>query len=230
LATDLAIERDFARLSDDGVSVFTTRVQMRTPNSEATFRELERELPAVAALLVPTSRLDVVVFGCTAASMLIGSDNIETAVRASRPDVQVTNPARAVPAALKQLGAKRIALLTPYTPEITQVTVDYLAVRGIDVTDAVGLGIDMDDTHARISEGELVRAALSLDRSGAEAVFVSCTAIRSLNVIEALELVTGLPVISSNQATFWHALQLGQVDYPVCGYGQLLRTGQSSRG
>jgi maleate isomerase len=224
LSTDLAVERDFAKLSDDRVTTFTTRVRMRTPNSEATFLELERELPSVAALLVPTSRLDVVVLGCTAASMLIGDERISAAVTAVRPGVQVTNPALAVVTALRILGVTRLALLTPYTPSVTKVTIDFLASRGIETVDAIGLGIDMDDTHARIPEAVLMDAARSLDRARAQAVFVSCTAIRALNIVAPLEHELGIPVLTSNQAAFWHAMRLGGVHRRVDGYGQLLVT------
>jgi maleate cis-trans isomerase len=223
LSTDLAVERDFARLADgDATAVFTTRLRLRTPNSEATFLELEKELPSVASLLIPTSRLDVVVFGCTAASMLIGPERITAAVQAGRPGVQVTNPASAVLAAFRALSIGRIAVLTPYTPSVTEVAVDFLTANGLRVTDAAGLGLDLDDHHARIDENTLIQSALSLQRAGTDALFLSCTATRALNVIDRLEGLTGLPVVTSNQATFWHALRLGGSKLTVAGFGRLL--------
>jgi maleate isomerase len=223
LSTDLAVERDFARLADgEATAVFTTRLRLRTPNSEATFLELEKELPSVASLLIPTSRLDVVAFGCTAASMLIGPERITAAVQAGRPGVQVTNPASAALAAFRALGVGRIALLTPYTLSVTTIVADFLIAQGVRVTDAAGLGLDLDDHHARIDEEILITSALSLQLTGTDALFLSCTATRALNVIERLEGLTGLPVITSNQATFWHSLRLGGSKSTVAGFGRLL--------
>ncbi|MNV37769.1 Arylmalonate decarboxylase [compost metagenome] len=54
-----------------------------------------------------------------------------------------------------------------------------------------------------------------------DAIFLSCTAIRSLNVIERLERATGKVVITSNQATYWHALRLGKASPSVKGFGRL---------
>lgn len=222
LSTDLAIERDFARMSDDEVTVFTTRIALRTPNSEETFRELETSLPDAAALLIPTSRLDIIAFGCTAASILIGSDRIATAIRkGAGQHIKVTDTAQAIIAAMRSLKAQKIAMLTPYTPSVTKVTAGFLHANGIDVVDAAGLGFDMDDTHARIPTATLIEEAMSLDYREADAIFLSCTATRGLNAIAELEARTGKPVITSNQATCWHARQLAGATTPLSGFGQL---------
>lgn len=222
LSADMAIERDFHRLvSSDEVAVFTTRIPLREPNTEETFRELARELPNIANLILPRSRLDVVVFGCTAASMLIGTPQIETAVHLGRAGLPVTNPALAVTEALRAVGARRVAMLTPYTTSVTEAAVGYFQAEGFAFSSVACLGIDLDDRHARISEEILLQQALALDWQSADAIFLSCTAIRSLNVIEQLERETGKPVITSNQATFWHARRLSGATVPVKGYGRL---------
>ncbi|WCM48550.1 aspartate/glutamate racemase family protein [Pseudomonas sp. WJP1] len=222
LAADIAIERDFHRLAaDDDVSVFTSRIRQGEPNSEATFRAFEADIPQVAHLILPNSRLDVVVFACTAASMLIGAAQIEAAVQLGRPGVAVTNPATAVTEALRAVGARRIAILTPYTPSVTETAVAFMQGQGFEVHSVACLGIDLDDTHARISEEVLYQQALELDWKSVDAIFLSCTAIRSLNVIERLERATGKVVITSNQATFWHALRLGKASPSVQGFGRL---------
>lgn len=222
LSADIAIERDFHRMAaTDDVAVFTTRMRLREPNSEETFLELERDLPNLARMILPNSRLDVVVFGCTAASMLIGPEQVAAGVRLGRAGVQVTNPATAVAEALRATGARRIAMLTPYTPSVTHSAVQFMTAQGFTVHAAAGLGIDLDDSHARIREETLYQQALELDWKGADAIFISCTAIRSLNVIARIEEATGKPVITSNQASYWHALRLTKATTSVVGYGRL---------
>ena len=67
------------------------------------------------------------------------------------------------------------------------------------------------------------RAALTLDRAGADAIFISCTGLRAVDAVEPLEAETGMPVVTSNQAMAWHALRLAGYDAPVEGFGRLLR-------
>jgi maleate isomerase len=227
LSTDLAFERDFALLAgSDDIATFTTRIKLATPNNEENFLALEKELPSAAALIVPSSRLDVIAFGCTSASMLIGPDRVAAAIRSGRPGIQVTNPASATMEALSAIGARRVAVLTPYTESVTFKVARFLESNGFQLTDVLCLNLDSDDQIGRISEQQLRQFSLQLDYQSADAIFISCTAARSINVIEALERETGRPVITSNQATFWHALQLRGVVAPRVGFGSLL-AGQS---
>lgn len=222
LSTDIAIERDFHRMaSDDDVSVFTTRMKLREPNSEETFLELEHDLPNISGLILATSRVDVMVFGCTAASMLIGTEGIAAAVQRGRPGMPVTNPAIASVSAFHAAQIRTVAMLTPYTSSVTSAAVEFLQSNGLQVNCASCLGIDLDDTHARISEDVLYDNAMKLDWQSADAIFLSCTATRALNVIERIENATGKLVVTSNQAALWHALRLGQSKKRIRGYGRL---------
>jgi maleate isomerase len=98
--------------------------------------------------------------------------------------------------------------------------------NGFQMTDVLCLNLDSDDHIGRITEQQLRQLVLQLDYQRADAIFVSCTAARSINVIEILERETGRPVLTSNQATFWHALRLGGIAAPRSGFGSLL-TGHS---
>ena len=226
LSTDLAYERDFALLTGGAdIASFTTRIKLTAPNNEENLCALEHELPAAAALIVPSSRLDVIAFGCTSASMLIGPERVTAAIRAGRPGVQSTNPATAVVGALRAVSARRVAVLTPYTEPVTLKVAKFLEASGFELTDVLCLNLDTDDQIGRLSETQLRQYALRLDFRNADAIFLSCTTARSINVIDDLERETRRCVISSNQATFWHALQLGDVLAPRHGYGSLLGGG-----
>ncbi|WP_027229626.1 aspartate/glutamate racemase family protein [Phyllobacterium sp. UNC302MFCol5.2] len=224
LSTDPVIERDFHKLTpDDSVAVFSTRIYLETPNTDRTFLALAEELEPAAGLIIPDSRLDAIVFGCTSASTLIGPDKIEALVGRGRPGVKVTNPATAVLAALKTFSARRIALVTPYTLSMTQNVMRFLADDGITFTSVRAAGYDTDHTIGSISADFFVEAAKASVLEGADAIFISCTGTKALNVIETIESATGLPVIVSNQAAFWHALTLTGWSAAVPGFGQLLR-------
>jgi maleate isomerase len=57
--------------------------------------------------------------------------------------------------------------------------------------------------------------------ASAEAVFIGGNGFRSIDAIATLEKDLGRPVLTANQALFWHALQIAAVDAPVAGYGML---------
>lgn len=224
LSSDPVIERDFHRLApDDSVGVFSTRVYLERPNSDRTFLALADELEPAASLIIPDSRLDAIVFGCTSASTLIGPERIAELVRRGRPGIPVTNPATAALAALRRLEARRVALVTPYTQQMTGNVMRFLAEGGLACTSVRCAGYDTDHAIGSIPAAFFVEAAKASKLQGADAIFISCTGTKALNVIDDIETETGLPVVVSNQAAFWHALGLSGWKAPVSGYGKLLR-------
>jgi maleate isomerase len=65
--------------------------------------------------------------------------------------------------------------------------------------------------------------ARGLDRPEADTIFISCGALRTIEVIDALEAASGKPVVASNQAMAWDCLRLAGIDDRIEGYGRLLR-------
>ena len=56
----------------------------------------------------------------------------------------------------------------------------------------------------------------------ADGYFISCTNLRTLEVLDALEKHLGKPVVSANQATMWDMLRLAGIGDSISGYGRLL--------
>ncbi|SKD08325.1 maleate cis-trans isomerase family protein [Paraburkholderia hospita] len=224
LSTDPVIERDFHTLvPSDDIGVFTTRIYLETPNSDRTLMALQDEIEAAVKLIIPDTRLDSVVFGCTAASTLIGPERIEERVQRGRPGLACTNPATATVAALRRLGARKIALVTPYTKQMTGNVTKFLTEAGLQLTSARAVGCDTDDAIGSVPASVYMDAVRQSDLAGADAIFISCTVTKALNEIEKIEAETGLPVVVSNQAAFWHALTFAGWKSPIPGYGRLLR-------
>lgn len=223
LSTDIAIERDFGHMvPDDQMGLYTSRIRLDWPNTDETFLALADRIPDAASVLVPNIRLDAIVFGCTTASTLIGSERVEALVQSKRPGVKVTNPARAAVEALKALDAKRIVLVTPYTVQMTGNVVRFFEKNGIDLVSVTCTGFDTDENIGRVPASAFIDATMSAERKGADAVFISCTATKALDIIDDLEKRVGLPVVTSNQAAFWHAARLGGWTTPIEGYGTLM--------
>jgi maleate isomerase len=124
----------------------------------------------------------------------------------------------AVVSALRALGARRVAVATPYDEAITALLFAFLGGAGIAVTRADHLGLDSAiwAVPREVTLG-LVRRAWTDD---CDAVFVSCTNLATYDAIPELEEELGVPVVSANQATMWAAVALAGLS--AQGAGQRL--------
>ena len=133
-----------------------------------------------------------------------------------------TATSEALVAAFRALGARRIVLISPYSKDTNAREVAYLAHHQIAVLSETGLDLKGGNAFAAVEPGDWYRLAMANRASEADAYFLSCTTIRAVPVIAALERDLGKPVVTSNQALAWHALRTGGVKDKVPGFGQLL--------
>lgn len=236
LENDQTVEAELASLWPDGVSAFTTRIPMEDRVTPETLRAMEARIPDAAGLLPEALGIDVLGYGCTSASTLIGEQRVSDALRIAHPDVPNTNPISAVLAALSALSARRVAVVTPYSAEVTAGIVGLLAARRLDVVAAGSFLEESDATVARITEAAVANAVRRMVADAAvrgggrpDAVFVSCTSLRAFGVAGALEDELGVPVVSSNLAFGWHLLRLAGIDDAVDGLGRLYGLGLDGR-
>lgn len=223
LAMEQTIEEDVFRLAPPGVGVHFNRVQMANEVTVETLEMTANKLAGAAALLLPDGDLDVVCFACTSASFVIGEEHVMHELSKGAPGARPTTLITSVVNALRTLRVQRIVVATPYLDEINDLEARYLNEQGFEVLDIQGLNIEKDADMVRVTPGFIKDFARSIDRPEAEAIFVSCSALRSLDVLEDLEQDAGKPVVTSNQAMIWETLRLAGVDDKIEGYGQLLR-------
>ncbi len=124
--------------------------------------------------------------------------------------------------ALNAVGAQRIVVATPYLDEVNRREVDYLEQSGFEVISLCGLNLEKDSDMVRVAPDYIAEFALAQDRVDADAIFVSCGALRTLDVIGEIEQRAGKPAICSNQAMIWDCLRLAGIDDRFDGYGRLL--------
>ena len=114
LATDHTTEVDFQRLvASERIGVYVTRIPYANPVTPDNLRAMQPSLTAAAALILPDEPLDVVMYSCTSASVVIGDAEVAAAIQAAKPGVQVVTPTAASVAGLLALDARRISILTP---------------------------------------------------------------------------------------------------------------------
>ena len=123
------------------------------------------------------------------------------------------------------MGVTRIAVLTPYIDEVNAMIARHIEDHGLEIAGFTSFHMADDVQMAGLPPEAIYQAALEADRPGAEALFISCTAIRACDVVERLERTLGKPVVTSIQAMFWRSLEYAGYSGPVAGYGRLLRLG-----
>jgi len=212
---DTGIKRE-TRTNDQGYYTFAL---LNPGNYELTVQKT-----GFRGMTRPGIKLDVVAYGCTSGTVVIGEEKVFARIREARPGVACTTPITAGIAGLQKLGATRIALLTPYVDEVNRMFRGFIEERGIAVPVMGSFNHGNDNEVARISQGSIKDAVRALAREpGVDGVFVSCTSLRVADIAEELEAELGKPVTSSNHALAWHCLRLAGVNDSLPGLGRLFR-------
>ncbi len=226
LETDQTLEPEARSLPVDGVAWYHARIPQDPHVTPENLTDMLAHLPATAGLLPAGFGFDAIGYGCTSAATLIGEDAVAEAIRSAHPGMTTSNPITAAVAAFEALGARRLAVVTPYTADVTAPIIDLFGVRGLDVA-AVGSFLEPSDlVVARISEASVAAGVRTMvaDAPDVDAVFVSCTSLRLFGVVEELEAELDRPVVSSNLAFCWHLLRLAGIDDRFDGFGRLFRS------
>ncbi|BCM17204.1 maleate isomerase [Mesorhizobium sp. J8] len=222
LATDHTSEVDFRRMvASERIGVYVARIPYANPTTPENLRKMQPSLSAGAALILPDEPLDAVCYSCTSASVVIGDAEIEAAIQAAKPGVPVVTPPMAGMRGLNAFGVKRISILTPYTVETSRPMAAYFAAHGFDIQSFSCLGFEDDREMARITPSSLVEMARKVTHPQADALFVSCTALRAALAVSGMEEAIGRPVVTSNQASAWNCLRLCGDDTPRPEFGRL---------
>jgi maleate isomerase len=182
---------------------------------------MSRHVEAGAKLL-SDAQVDAVVFHCTAVSTFSPSmgEDIESRI-ANASGLPAISTSEAILTALHALKAKKIVLLTPYIDSVNAREVAFLEHHGFEVLKEVGLGVNTNAEMAKLPPQIWVDLARNHQCEDADAYFISCTAVRSAEVIEEIEALVGRPVITSNQAMVWYALRKNAIADQQPGFGSL---------
>mgnify|MGYP005661022217 FL=1 len=182
LASDYTIEHEFrAMIAMEGVDLFMARIANDPRVTPETLAAMEPLLTDTASRILPGDRLDVLAYGCTSASVVLGADRVSQRLAEAKPDTPVSNPISAAFAAFDALGARRIGVLTPYRRDVNEQVRSYITRHGYEVPVFGSFNEEMDPVVATIDEDSLV-SAIDTIRAVHEidAVFVSCTSVLSL--------------------------------------------------
>lgn len=220
---DVATECDFHAMLPPDVMFYTTRIRSINPVTVENLRRQGAWLGDTVRLLIPGQRLDAIAYSCTSGTVALGYERVASEIRAAgRPGIPVVTPITSAIAGFERLGIRSISLLTPYVDSVNQAMRAFLEARGVEVVNVGGFLMEDDREMARIPPGAILDAALEVCDERADALFISCTAIRAVEIIERAEAALGRPVLSSIQTLFWQSLREAGCSAPVPGFGRLL--------
>lgn len=210
LSVDETVEHDFRLLfRPEDVTLHVTRIASGDDLTTQTIAKMEPRLTDAARLLPSAPRFDAVGYACTSASAQIGASRVHAAILAGVSAEHVTDPLTATFAAAESLGIRRIGLVSPYIEDVSARLRKALTEGGLDVVETLSFGERTEARVARIAPRSIAEAARTIAaRQTLDGIFLSCTNLRTLDFLAALEDELSLPILSSNQALAWHLARL----------------------
>jgi len=215
---------DFHKLAPKGVAIGAASVPRHKNESAEEMMHLDEHVVEMAKSFVSYSP-DVILWCCTAGSFLKGKGHDARLIKEieAATGIPATTTSSAVMAAFKKLGMKKICMVTPYPDPVNVIEKKFLEDNGFVIPKVMGLDLEDNNILANLSPNILYRLAKAVDLPEADGVFISCTGLDALDIIESLEQDLGKPVVTSNQASYWQAFKMARIGEPISGYGRLMR-------
>lgn len=204
-----------------GISLHTARVPLKDVNIGA-LEDMDRSSMNAATSLLD-AEVDCILFGCTSGSLIKGKEynTRKSEEREKKLKVPFITTSTAVVEALKSFSAKEISVVTPYIDEVNEREKEFLESCGFRVQSIRGMGIEKNKEIGKVTPEELYRFASG--HSEGDCLFISCTNLRTFEIIEVLERDIGIPVVTSNQASLWFSLNRMGIKERLEGLGSLWR-------
>ena len=224
LATDFRIEKDFISIiKDQSIDFFVNRIHCYFPLTSENLKKMSNSITETSGDILPNEKLDCVVYGCTSGTIASGYNSIKKKINLAKPDAKVTTPSTAAVNALQKLGLNKISIFTPYSKSLNDEVIDYFKKENFEITSNSYFDISNDLDIGKVDENYLYETLCNMDVEEAEALFISCTALPALPIIDKLEKKLNKVVLSSNQVLIWDTLQtIGKKNH-IDGFGRLFK-------
>ncbi len=222
LASDFRIEKDFNDIIyGKDIDLYSNRINCYNPLTNETLKKMADDIPEVTKNILPDQKLDCVAYGCTSGTIAAGYQSIYAKVNLAKPNTKVTTPITSAINALKTLKINKVSIFTPYTDEINQSVINYFKNEKIEISELSYFDIASDLDIGKVDPQYLFDVLVKQDLSNSDALFVSCTALPVLSIINDIEKKLGKIILSSNQTLIWDTLKQIDNRNKVDGYGVL---------
>jgi maleate isomerase/arylmalonate decarboxylase len=200
------LEPDMVMLRPSGVSLHFARADGydldQVPDCDQMREFALASLDGVIASL-KAARPQLILYGCTSATLAHGpafdrtfAEHIE-----SLAGVPAVTAAGALLESLRRRGISRVAFSSPYVEALNRHAIGFLAASGIETVSSAEVGTDLGNYgQGALTPEAVIELGLQADSEDAEALILSCTDMRAVEAVEALEAALGKPVVTSNRS------------------------------
>ena len=222
LSSDYMIEKDFISvIKDKKIDFFVNRIETFNPLTSENLIKMSDKITEVTKDILPDEKIDCVAYGCTSGTIAVGYNSIEEKIKKAKPNTSVTTPSTAAVNALKKLDIKKIYLFTPYPKKLNDEVIEFFKKEGFEITSNSYFDIESDIDIGKVDPEYLYEVLSNIKLNDADALFISCTALPALAIIDRLEKKHKKMVLSSNQALIWETLEKIGMNKSVTGFGKL---------
>jgi maleate isomerase len=213
-------EYEFQSVLAPRASVHSTRIKI-TADDEANFTRMAAEVPDAARLLAQ-AKVEVICYGCLAGGVVKGPGHDQEITRAitAATGIPGVTAATAVIDAFRALNITRLSVASPYEPWLNDKLNSYFMAFGVEVLALKGLGTQQ---HASFTPEQNAELAAEVDRPDSQAIFISCSNFRTLEIIPLLERALNKPVLTSNMCSLWKMLRVSGDDPQRIQAGRLFQ-------
>ena len=224
LASDYMIEKDFIKIiKDKKVDFFVNRIESFNPLTRENLIKMAEKVTEVTSDILPGEKIDCIAYGCTSGTIAAGYDSIEKKIKDAKSEAIVTTPSTSSIKALKKLKVNKIAVFTPYSKKLNDEVLEFFKKENFEITANSYFGIESDIDIGKVDPNYLYEILSKMDLNGAEALFVSCTALPALSIIDKLEKKLNITVLSSNQTLIWDTLNSIKNKESTKGFGKIFK-------
>lgn len=222
-SVNTVVEPEFNKMAPEGISIYSTRVLNDTGSKEDLSRmneNLER-----ASIELKSAKVDIIAYACTAGSFINGIEG-EKKTRNMINDIsgiQTITTSMAVINSLNYYKAKNVALLTPYSQDVHLLAIKFFKENGFEILRDKRIGTEDAYSFGNLTFTEILQNAKKTFTNKTDILFLSCTNLPTIYLIQQLEEEFKIPVVSSNLATFWQCLRILEYKKEIKCFGQLLR-------
>ena len=210
LASDYMIEKDFIKIiKDKEIDFFVNRIECFNPLTKENLIKMAEKVTEVTKDILPYEKIDCVAYGCTSGTIAAGYESIQKKIKNAKPEAIVTTPSTASIKALKKLNDE---------------VLDFFKKENFEIKANSYFGIESDIDIGKVDPHYLYEVLSKMNLSGAEALFISCTALPVLSIIDRLEDKLKKFVLSSNQTLIWDSLNAIGYKNNIEGFGKLFNS------
>ena len=184
LSTDLTIERDFHSICQKlPIDVFVNRIHNENPLTKENLSKMYDQIESITEKILPGEKINTVAFGCTSGTIAIGEDKVKEKIQLAKPNCYVTTPITAAIKAFKLMDIKKVSVFTPYPESVNKTIHEYFSKKNIDIISFGTFNLELDADFANIDPKYLAETLTKLDMNEADALFISCTALPALEIL-----------------------------------------------